>query len=490
MRNFADRGAARRKVRLRDRRIAERVGGFEPACVVGENGDARNVQRFGYALGDAFEQGAGFEDGADFIAEAGKNLVGVVGVAEETLVDPCAQAVTKAAQPKNRGESEADDNHNFQLIVPLLQFQARDEDDDPVENDLEDKRAAARKRVLHALANDHPDVHRALDDDDVRQRDGEDDQHQKRPDHEPFREHRFEIAAASHVLNNDENEKRREAKGGARVDQVETALHIGRTGRGGLDASEHEETAGSRDAEDENKRTEFFQPHIEARDGGIIFDLADIIDDRESSACQKADGHDANRNAKRLWGRVRKIFREVEAEEEHGERPAQIHKGAENDAEISKARAPRLHTRAVHGAEAEEHKDEKPRRFIVWPDGSDPEPQKDAKEWEHDFERDDGNQSAEQRRRLVALENESGVARFARRSRRMEVHRHRIAGLRWRDGFTENFQAREGATVDGGDDVTVAKACVRRRAGNESGGRGAAVVGGGKWPLRRDVPKK
>jgi hypothetical protein len=61
-------------------------GGFGERCLRGAGIAARNVQRFRDTLRDAFEQRLGFDQRADFLAETGKYLLRVVGIAVEPSV--------------------------------------------------------------------------------------------------------------------------------------------------------------------------------------------------------------------------------------------------------------------------------------------------------------------------------------------------------------------------------------------------------------------
>src|SRR5262249_56370370 len=78
---------------------------FEKDC------NAGNVEGFSDFCRDSLEQGAFLDDGAYLIAEGFKDLLGIVGIAEEAAVGPFSQAIGAFAEPENRQNQERDGGH-------------------------------------------------------------------------------------------------------------------------------------------------------------------------------------------------------------------------------------------------------------------------------------------------------------------------------------------------------------------------------------------
>jgi hypothetical protein len=76
---------------LGSRIVAEGVGRAIETVPGKKNSDTGNVEGFGNFCRDAFEKRFGFDDGTNFVTETGEDLFGVVGVAEETAIGPCAE---------------------------------------------------------------------------------------------------------------------------------------------------------------------------------------------------------------------------------------------------------------------------------------------------------------------------------------------------------------------------------------------------------------
>src|SRR5436190_14341149 len=71
--------------------IADRVREPKRVTAVQQHGHTRNMQRFGNAMRHRLQQWSGFNNRPDLVRQLGENLLGIVGFAEESPIDPGSQ---------------------------------------------------------------------------------------------------------------------------------------------------------------------------------------------------------------------------------------------------------------------------------------------------------------------------------------------------------------------------------------------------------------
>ena len=132
-------------------------------------------------LGDArrygFEKRPGLDHRTHLLAQLGQDVLCVIAFAEETAIDPGAQAVPEPADGEVGRDAGQDDDGFLRTVVAGVSCHGCPGDDDhPHGNKLQHSYTAPGQRVLEPLAQGNTHAHRLLHHDDISQREGKKDE--------------------------------------------------------------------------------------------------------------------------------------------------------------------------------------------------------------------------------------------------------------------------------------------------------------------------
>ena len=132
--------------------------------------DARHVQRLGDFSSNTFEKRAGLNDGADFVAETGENLLRIVGIAEKAAVCPRAKPKCSPAEQENGDEQESEGRELIRKAEMVFVGESNSDGQDKYgQENLHNADSTGGQRVLQSLANDDANIERAVNNNDVGQ---------------------------------------------------------------------------------------------------------------------------------------------------------------------------------------------------------------------------------------------------------------------------------------------------------------------------------
>ena len=112
-----DRAGSRRKHDVRRRAITQSIGWAVQTAVAQQDGNPWNVQRLRDAFCNRPDERAHFDHAAHPLAQLAQNLLGIVGFAEESPVDPYAEL---GAQLADREDGQQPNPNHYQFLRTLL----------------------------------------------------------------------------------------------------------------------------------------------------------------------------------------------------------------------------------------------------------------------------------------------------------------------------------------------------------------------------------